>query len=127
MCQCWLHAVLWSHIGTLMHRLAADPRSIAGFLFNSRCPSGTILLTGGFQEQNQCFFISLSCSINTIVFYSFPFLFFLSISWYCGAWVFALIGCLSLSLSHALPKFFKNNNNNNDNYNNNNREDNDLM
>ena len=42
MCQCGLHAVLWSHIGTLMHRLAAEPRSTAGLLFPSRCPSGTI-------------------------------------------------------------------------------------
>ena len=27
MCQCWFHAVLWSHIGTLMQPLAAEPRS----------------------------------------------------------------------------------------------------
>ena len=40
-----LHAVLWSHIGTLMHPLAAEPCSTAGLLFHSRCPSGTILLT----------------------------------------------------------------------------------
>ena len=45
MCQCGLHAVLWSHIGTLMHRLAAEPCSTAGLLFPSRCPSGMILLT----------------------------------------------------------------------------------
>ena len=45
MCQCGLHAVLWWHIGTLMHRLAAEHRSSAGLLFPSRCPSGTILLT----------------------------------------------------------------------------------
>ena len=25
MCQRWLQAVLWSHIGTLMHCLAAEP------------------------------------------------------------------------------------------------------
>ena len=25
MCQCGLHVVLWSHIGTLMHRLSAEP------------------------------------------------------------------------------------------------------
>ena len=37
--------VLWSHIGTLMYRLAAEPRSTVGLLFPSRCPSGTILLT----------------------------------------------------------------------------------
>ena len=45
MCQCGLHAVLWSHIGTLIRRLAAEPRSTAGLLYLSQCPSGTILLT----------------------------------------------------------------------------------
>ena len=45
MFQRGLHEVLWSHIGTLMHRLAAEPCSTAGLLFHSRCPSGTILLT----------------------------------------------------------------------------------
>ena len=44
MCQCGLHAVLWSHIGSLMRCLVAEPRSIAGPLFLSQCPSGTILL-----------------------------------------------------------------------------------
>ena len=29
MCQCGLHAVLWSHIDTLTHRLAAEPCSTA--------------------------------------------------------------------------------------------------
>ena len=43
--QCGLHAVLWSHIGILMRRLAAEPRSTAGLLFSSQRPSGTILLT----------------------------------------------------------------------------------
>ena len=42
MCQRGLHAVLWSHIGTLMHRVAAEPCSTAGLF--SRCPSGTISL-----------------------------------------------------------------------------------
>ena len=45
MCQCGLHAVLWSHIGTPMHRLKAKHLSRAGLLFPSRCPSGTILQT----------------------------------------------------------------------------------
>ena len=45
MCQCGLHAVLWSHIGILMSRLVVEPRSTAGLLFTSRCQSGTILLT----------------------------------------------------------------------------------
>ena len=29
MSQCGLHVVLWSHIGTLMHCLAAEPHSTA--------------------------------------------------------------------------------------------------
>ena len=41
----------------------------------------------------------------------FPCLFFLSIDWYCGAGVFGLIGCISLSLSLALPTSFNNINN----------------
>ena len=45
MCQRELHAVLWWRIGTLMHRLAAEPCSTAGLLFPFRCPSWTILLT----------------------------------------------------------------------------------
>ena len=38
-CQCELHAVLWSPIGTvMMHRLAAEPRSTAGLLFSLSVP-----------------------------------------------------------------------------------------
>ena len=33
MCQCWLHAASWSHIGILMLRLAAELRSAAGLLY----------------------------------------------------------------------------------------------
>ena len=69
--------------------------------------------TGGFQEHCQCFFIFLSCSIPTIKFSNiFPFIFFLSIGSYCGAEVFGLLGCISLSLCLALPIYFNNNNNN---------------
>ena len=60
-----------------MHHLAAEPCSTAGLLFPSRCLSGTILLTPysmvwaeWFQEQGQCCFIGLSCSIPAIVIYS---------------------------------------------------------
>ena len=31
MCQCGLDAVFWSHIGALMHRLAAEPCSTEDF------------------------------------------------------------------------------------------------
>ena len=44
-----------------------------------------------------------------------PFVFFLSIGWYCGAGVFRLIGFRSLSPTHALPTSFNNNNYNNNN------------
>ena len=37
LCQCGLHAVLSSHIGSLLRFLAAEPRSIAGYLFLSQC------------------------------------------------------------------------------------------
>ena len=120
MCQCWLHAVLWSHIGTLMHRLAAEPCSTAGLLFPSRCLSGTILLTPFSMVWDWrvsragsmlLYWPKLLYPYHSLQLF-FPFLFFLSIGWYCGAGVFGLIGCTSLSLSLALPTFFNNNNNN---------------
>ena len=118
MCQCRLHAVLWSHIGTLMFFLAEDPHSIAGLVFPSQCPSGTILLIPysmvwdwRASRAGSMLFIGLSCSIPTIVFYYFS----LSLLSVYGlvlllAGVFGLIECLSLSLSHALPTLFNNNN-----------------
>ena len=45
MCQCGLHAVLWSHIGILLRILPAEPYSTEGPLFPSQCLCGTILLT----------------------------------------------------------------------------------
>ena len=39
-----LHAVPWLNIGVLMRSPAAEPRSTAGLLFPSQCPSGTFLL-----------------------------------------------------------------------------------
>ena len=75
MCERGLHAVLWSHIGTFMHRLVAEPCSTAGLLLPSWCPSGTILLTPysmvcdwWVSRAGQCFFFGLSCSIPTLVF-----------------------------------------------------------
>ena len=47
-------------------------------------------------------------------FFFFFFFFFLSIGCYCGAGVFGLIGCISLSPSLALLTFFNNNNKSND-------------
>ena len=85
---------------------------LLGVLLERSClPRYRWCRTGEFQEQGQYFFIALNCSIPTIVFYSFSFSLLLSISWYCGAEVFGLIGFTSLSLSLALPTFFNNNNN----------------
>ena len=118
MCQWGLHAVLWSHIGTLMHRLAAEPYSTAELLFPSRCPSGTNLLTPYSMVWD--WLVSRAGPMllywHKLLYpnYSLPlfflFLFFLSIGWYCGAGVFGLIGCTSPSLSLALPIFINNNN-----------------
>ena len=126
MCQCGLHAVVWSHIGTLMHRLAAEPRSTALLLFLSLCPSGTILLTPysmvwdwRVSRAGPMLFIGLSCSIPTMVLYSFS-LSLLSVHrlvlWGWGLRtdrVYITLQCVSL----ALPIFLNNNNNNNNNNN----------
>ena len=78
MCQRGLHDVLWSHIGTLMHRLAGELCSTAGLLSPSRCPSGTILLTlysmvwnWRVSRAGPMLLYWPSCSIPTIVFYFF--------------------------------------------------------
>ena len=120
MCQCGFHAVLWSHIGTLMHRLAAEPCSAVELLLPSRCPSGTIWLT----PYSMVWDWQVSRAVQMLLYWPkllypyyslllFSFLFFLTIGWYCGAGVFGLIGCTSLSLSLALPTVFNNDNNNN--------------
>ena len=62
-----------------LHHFQLWYSSTAGLLFSSWCPSGTILLTPfsmvwdwRVSRAGQCSFIGLSCSILTIVFYSFP-------------------------------------------------------
>ena len=120
MCQCWLHAVLWSHIGILMRHLAAEPRSTAGLLFPSQCASGTILLT----QYSMVWDWPVSRA-GPMLFYWIKLLYpdyslllffhFSSFYWLvCGAGVFGLFGCRSpfgLSLSLALLTCFNNNNN----------------
>ena len=74
MCQCRLHAVLWSHIGILMHRLAVpqDFCSPVSVPVERSCrPRIRWCGTGGIQEQGKFLFIGLSSSIPTIVFYYF--------------------------------------------------------
>ena len=90
-----LHAVLWSHICRIMHRLAAEPCSTVGLLFSSRCPSGTILLTPYSMVWD---WLAVSRAGPTLLYWPkllypyyslllfFPFYSFcLYISWYCGA------------------------------------------
>ena len=98
-CKTLQYRMTFIHISVSLWNKLADPVFDGG--------------TGGFGEQGQCFFICLSCSIHTSTI--FPFLFFLSIGWCFGARVFGLMGCISISLSLALPASFNNNNNNNNN------------
>ena len=79
MCQCRLHVMLWSHIGTLMHCLAAEPCSTARLfipfsvsLWKDRANNvfdGVGLV--GFKSRANASLFGLSCSIPTIVVYSF--------------------------------------------------------
>ena len=109
MYQCGLHAMFWSHIGTILRRLAVEPCSTAGLLFPSRCPSGTILLTAYSMVWDwrvsragpMLLYWPKLLYAHYSLLLSIPFLFFLSIGWYCGAEVFGLIGCTSLSLRIA--------------------------
>ena len=102
MCQCGLHAVLWSHIGTLMRFLAAEPRRTEGPLFPSQCPSGTILLA--LYSMAWDWRVSRA---GPMLFYwpklVYPYynilLFFPSIGWYCGA------GCIGLGWLLGIGNF----------------------
>ena len=58
--------------------------------------------------KSRCLFVGL-VGLSFFVFNYFPFLFFSSIGWLCGAGVFGLIGCQSSSPGLALPIFFNNN------------------
>ena len=78
MCQCGLHAVLWSLTGLLMRRLGAEPPVPPEFCSRLSIPlerSCWLRIrwcgSGGFQEQGQCFFIGLSRSIPIIDFWYF--------------------------------------------------------
>ena len=84
---------------TLMLLLAAEPRSIAGLLIPFQYLFGTILVTPysmvwdwRVSEQGKFFFIGQSAR-SLFVSPCFPFLFFHSMGWYCGAGVFGLMGC----------------------------------
>ena len=64
----------------------------------------------GFESKANAFLLSLAALSLLQSSTYFPILFFLSTGLYWGAWVFGLIGCISLSLSLALLTSFNNNN-----------------
>ena len=117
MWQRGLHAVLWSDIGKLMHRLAAEPCSTAGLLFPSRRPSLTILLTPCSMVWDGRVSRAMPMLLYwpKLLYPNYSLLFSLSLlsvyMLFCGAGSFGLIGCISLSLNLALLNFFNNNNN----------------
>ena len=120
MCQRGLHAVLWSHIGTLMHcRTLKYSRTFIPFsvsLWNELAnPVFDGVGRAGFKSRANACVLALAALSLLLSSTLFPCLFFLSIGWYYRAGVFGLIGCLSLSLSLALPTFFNNNSNNDNN------------
>ena len=87
--------------------------------YPSRSVCGTILLTLYSIVWDCRVFIKgpmlyywLNLLASFFVFCSFPFLFYYPLGWYCGVWVFWLIGCKSLAASLALQTSFNNNNNN---------------
>ena len=90
-------------------------------LKDSRYSSGTILLTAVFDAVRLTSFKSRANAFHwqkqLYPFLSsiFPFLYILSLDWYCGDGVFSLIVCKSLSPSLVMPTSFNNNNNNNNN------------
>ena len=111
MCQCGLHSVLWSHIGTLMHRLAAEPRSTAGLLFTSQCLSGTILLTRirwcANSMANAFYWPKMLYAYYCLLLFSRSLLsFYRLVLWGWGL----RTDRVYITLSLALPTFFNNNN-----------------
>ena len=67
----------------------------------------------GFKSRASVFLLSKAALSLLLYSTIYPFLFFRSVGWYCEAGFFGLIGCISLSLSLALPTSFNNSNNNN--------------
>ena len=97
--------------------LAAEPRSTTWPLFSSQFPCGTILLTmywlvwdWWISRAKPMLFYWPNLLYHFLSSTIFPFLFFLSlaIGCYCGAGVFGLIGCGSLSPNLALTTSFIN-------------------
>ena len=83
-------------------------------LFHSCCSYARVFGETALHEFNISIVIINCTSVPFILFDPFlsstvfPFLFFLFIGLYCGAVVFGLMGCKSLSPSRALPTSFNN-------------------
>ena len=96
MCQCGLHAVLWSHIGTLPRCITSQYHRIfiilSVSLWNDLGDPGfdCVVLTGFKSLANASYW--LSCLLYFCLFL-FPFFYFHSMGWYCGGDIFGLIGC----------------------------------
>ena len=119
-CRCGLHAVLWSHIGTLMRLLAAEPLSIARHLFPSQCLCRTILVTPCSMVWDwrvsravpmpfywlscSLTFCLLMCSLSLVSFYGL-------VLWGWGLRTDRVL----IALSQPCIAFFNNNNNTNNN------------
>ena len=110
MCQCGLHAVPWSHIGILMRRRTFVQKCTTGLLFPSQYPSGTILLAPysmvwdwRVSRAGPMFFIGLSCSIPTIVFYYFSLCVFSVYRLVLWGWG---LRADRLVVYHSLPAFY---------------------
>ena len=100
LCQCGLSVVVWSHIGTLMGLLAAEPRISAGLLFVSLNLCERILVTPysmvwdwRVSRAGPVLFYWGLTALSLFVSYCFHFLIFHYMGWCCGAGVFGLIGC----------------------------------
>ena len=96
----WLTRGAVIDIGTLMLLLAAEPRSIIGLLFPCQYLCGTILVTSysklwdwGVSRAGPMLFYWPYLLAHFSSPAGFPFVFFHSMGWYCGAGGFGLIGC----------------------------------
>ena len=117
MCQFGLHAAHCSHIGILLRLPLQYLRTFIS-LSVSLCNDLADPVFDGVRPLPvsragpMLFYCLKLLSIPTIVFYCFSF--YRSVYWLdCGADVFWLIGCTSLSLSHALTTTLNDNNNSN--------------
>ena len=114
-CMCGLHAVVWSYIGILNY---APPRcrtsqyhmtfiSLSVSLWNFCDPKFDGVGLAGYESRVNVFFVVRTLFVFYTLFRCFPFLFFLSIGWFCGAGVFGLTRCNPLTPIFELPTMFR--------------------